>query len=114
MRRHHQEVHMIDNLAIVQMAAIVAGRAAELAEHILPVFIAPPFLNLRTKIVYQIFAARDAPAHGGEGEPAHARIADRSLHHIDKGLVDRSASGPSGTPRKALAATSKVICLIAG
>src|SRR3546814_4711797 len=40
-RRHHQEVHMIDDRLDAHIVAIVVARAAYLAEHVLAAALAP-------------------------------------------------------------------------
>ena len=93
MRRHHQEVHMVDDFTIGHILPVVAGGAAELAEHILPVGVATAFLNLRTEIIDQVVTPGNAAPHLCEGQRTTDRR-DRCRNHVDKGLVDAVRLGP--------------------
>src|SRR3546814_513374 len=85
-RRHHQEVHMVDDRLDRHIFAVVVARAAYLAEHVLAAALAP-FGDHLAEIVDQKGASLRAAPHRGEGQ-RHAHDADRRLHHVDERLVD--------------------------
>ena len=86
-RRHHQEIHVVDDRFDAHQAAVFEFGGGELAEHVLPASLGPAAFGLAGEIVDEEGAAIDALLHLREGQrAAHRR--DRGLDHVDEGLID--------------------------
>ena len=102
MRRHHQEVHVVDHLIDREQTSVLARRSGELAEHVLPATFRASAQGFLGEILNKESTPVDALLHPGKGQrTAHRR--DRGLHHIDESLVDLVGFRP---PRQADEAVS--------